>query len=395
VAGRYYLRLRKRVLWTASLLLSVLLLVFAQLLLTVMRPSLVRPFVYFLGSAAALGFFTAFATASERSLRIIARVAVVVESVHLVFALLLLEGWASAALIPVANANWYGARILLLLLLIALRLHLGRTPSAQSARVLTSVAVIFAAFAVFPVEVLFHARAVALIVLYAGLLANESQSRFTRSPILVASVSALVVAGFAMSAWMSWKTWSQPPERVWARMADVPVVISAAQNDPRIGEVAAGVAYWNAELQKVHSRFRLGSASLTDRLTAEDRIALKSKEASPEIRRRVKGIGPSIVMVMSDDPLTSFVHNERMEGSVIVVIAPSQGIPSRPNVMRNIVAHELGHAIGLSHNDDSGSLMCGVPAPCRIHRYESLKPRTFPLGEKGQAALRRWYGPHA
>jgi len=54
-----------------------------------------------------------------------------------------------------------------------------------------------------------------------------------------------------------------------------------------------------------------------------------------------------------------------------------------PNVARNVIARELGHAIGLGHNSDPTMLMCGRPAPCRpalaIGPYmplNQLKPRS-------------------
>jgi hypothetical protein len=66
---------------------------------------------------------------------------------------------------------------------------------------------------------------------------------------------------------------------------------------------------------------------------------------------------------------------------------------SLPNVARNVIAHELGHAISLSHNDDPTTLMYGRPAPCRLAAFQSSVPRFFPLTEVDKGLLLRLYPP--
>jgi len=62
-----------------------------------------------------------------------------------------------------------------------------------------------------------------------------------------------------------------------------------------------------------------------------------------------------------------------------------------PNVARNVVAREIGHAIGLSHNSDPTTLMCGRPAPCRPNTFSSPVEEFFPLTIEEKAALLRMY----
>jgi hypothetical protein len=64
---------------------------------------------------------------------------------------------------------------------------------------------------------------------------------------------------------------------------------------------------------------------------------------------------------------------------------------SLPNTLRNVTAHELGHVLGLRHNDDVASLMCGRPAPCRPAAFASDSAHFFPLTTIDKNRLRkRW-----
>jgi hypothetical protein len=64
---------------------------------------------------------------------------------------------------------------------------------------------------------------------------------------------------------------------------------------------------------------------------------------------------------------------------------------SLPNVPRNVIAHELGDAIGLARNSDPTTLMCGRQASCRPDLFRSNRPRMFSLTEGEKRRLLTLY----
>jgi hypothetical protein len=97
----------------------------------------------------------------------------------------------------------------------------------------------------------------------------------------------------------------------------------------------------------------------------------------PESLRDVPG---DIVVVLSDGDFISFCAHGAGQQRALVAIRSDRIAPlTLPNVARNVIAHELGHAIGLGHNDDPAMLMCGRPAPCRPAAFQSDHARYFPL----------------
>jgi hypothetical protein len=99
-----------------------------------------------------------------------------------------------------------------------------------------------------------------------------------------------------------------------------------------------------------------------------------------------------VIIALSDgDGFNPFTSPWPAVRKVLVAI-PSFRTYSQPSpgLARNVVAHELGHAIGLGHNEDATSLMCSG-AWCH---FDFPNAGFFPLTTAEKAKLLEMYPPH-
>jgi hypothetical protein len=175
-----------------------------------------------------------------------------------------------------------------------------------------------------------------------------------------------------------------PQAQVWRSMPQITVISPA--DDPRLRDVDEAVAFWNSSLREIGSGLRLGPITRLVRPIPETALrllhaSLLSGRGQPANFRAALGDLPGdITIFLAESDFISFISSFDESFKTVIAIKGT-GFPplNLPNVPRNVIAHELGLAIGLKHNSDPSTLMCGRPAPCRPNLFRSDQPRFFPL----------------
>ena len=187
----------------------------------------------------------------------------------------------------------------------------------------------------------------------------------------------------------------------WMKIPEIVVIGSAI--DPRQVLVDEAISFWNQTLTELGSSFRLGSIRREEGSVAAEELVGMSNLVLESVGRgtprwtlpeSIRNIPGDLFVILSDADFVSFAgpfaaNHQRMVAIKGLTFRPM----NQPNVARNVIAHELGHAIGLGHNTDDTSLMCGRPSSCRPDLFRSSAPKDFPLTEQERKSLRALYPP--
>jgi hypothetical protein len=155
------------------------------------------------------------------------------------------------------------------------------------------------------------------------------------------------------------------------------IVIMSPADDVRLPAAYEAVAFWNAVLANLGSAFRLGRITHTAEMIPYAEIRRLWAVSSFAALDRTSDMTGDIFVVLSDLAEASFAATSPWVWKALVVIGSDLAyLAPNPNGLQNMIAHELGHAIGLSHSSEPATLMCGGAARCHSKRTDGFLPLT-------------------
>lgn len=214
--------------------------------------------------------------------------------------------------------------------------------------------------------------------------------------LLIAGVAAgvLLAGGVALAS-------GAAPARNGAPVERQVVILMPAPADARLAATREALAFWNRTLAELGLAARLVETALVRQSPATRPLEnyaqrlwrqagrISAGQRGPRAPRELLDLPGDVVVLLSRQHLMSFAWPVDGTDKYFVAIGTRTDDPaSNPVAARNVVAHELGHALGLVHNDYPAALMC---SPCRSSLIAAYKQRFLPLTPADRARLTALY----
>lgn len=175
------------------------------------------------------------------------------------------------------------------------------------------------------------------------------------------------------------------------------IVLTPDEADGRLVATREAIAFWNRTLSDLKVRTRLlepeiivaspisRSLEAYVRLISQAGGQVPKGTAGPPPPAGLAELSGDVIVLLSVQSIFSFAWPLADRGGYLLAIQTDRVLPlSTSGVSRNVIAHELGHTLGLIHNQNPTTLMCG---PCRSEDFKSDNPPFLPLTPQDREQL--------
>ncbi len=179
------------------------------------------------------------------------------------------------------------------------------------------------------------------------------------------------------------------------------VILAYDTNDVRLPMALDAIRFWNEVAEelglslRLTEELRIGTPIMRPlenyaRSISQRAGRLRGGPNEPDAPAEVTDLDAQAVLLLSRQDLMSFAWPvPRHRGRYFVAIEQdATAMAFNPNIARNILAHELGHTLGLRHNRNPTTLMCG---PCQTGGLAKDRPQYMQLTDADRARLVQRY----